>query len=131
VPADVVVLLAPPRMGRRIAVVGASNARDKYGNIILRNLRSKGFTVVPVNPRDAEVEGETSYASVDLVPEPIDIVNFVVPPEISLALVKALDASRYRVLWFQPGSYDDRVLAAAAPFEHVIAGPCIMVEAQP
>jgi predicted CoA-binding protein len=131
VPEDVATLLSPPRLGRRIAIVGASNARDKYGNIILRNLRSKGFTVLPVNPKEAEVEGETSYSALDQVPEPIHIVNFVVPPEISYSIVKVSDASRYGVLWFQPGSYDARVLAAAASFRYVIAGPCIMVEAKP
>ena len=35
----------------RIAVVGASNDPEKYGNIIVRNLAAKGYTVLPVNPR--------------------------------------------------------------------------------
>jgi uncharacterized protein len=77
------------------------------------------------------VEGETSYSTLDQAPQPIDIVSFVVPPEVSYSIVQTLDASRHGILWFQPGSYDARVLAAAAPFRHVIAGPCIMVEAKP
>jgi uncharacterized protein len=131
VPPAVAALLAPPRQERRIAIVGASNMRDKYGNIILRNLRSKGFSVLPVNPKEQQVEGEMSYATLDQLPRPVDIVDFVVPPAVSLSVVKAMDASRFRVLWFQPGSYDSSVLAAAEAFEYVIAGPCIMVEARP
>ena len=130
VPEEVAAMLEEPREARRIAVVGASNARHKYGNIILKDLRRKGFTVLPVNPRLDEVDGLVSYATVDDAPGPIDIIDFVVPPEKSLEVVRSLDPEKHRVLWFQPGSFDARVLEAAEPFEHVIAGPCIMVEAR-
>ena len=130
VPKEVAALLDEPRNERRIAVVGASNARHKYGNIILKDLRAKGFTVLPVNPGLDEVEGIACHATVDDAPGPIDIVDFVIPPEMSLEVVRALDPKKYRVLWFQPGSFDERVLKATEAFEHVVAGPCIMVEAE-
>ena len=57
VPAEVLELLRPPKVETRIAIVGASQSPEKYGNIILRNLRRKGFTVVPVNPGLETVEG--------------------------------------------------------------------------
>ena len=41
-----------------IAVVGASDNRDKYGNIIFRDLRDAGYKVIPVNPNADIVEGE-------------------------------------------------------------------------
>ena len=129
VPKEVAELLEPPRQARRIAVVGASNARHKYGNIILKDLRTKGFTVLPVNPSETEVEGLACHPSVSDAGA-LDIVDFVVPPDVSLEVVQSLDAAKYRVLWFQPGSFDARVLKAAASFELVVAGPCIMVEAR-
>ncbi len=130
VPREVAALLEPPRNDRRIAVVGASNARHKYGNIILRDLRAKGFTVVPVNPREREVEGLIAYPTIDAVPGAIDILDFVVPPEVARSIVESLDPAAHPVLWFQPGAFDVRVLEAAARFPSVVAGPCIMVEAR-
>ncbi len=55
-----------------MAVIGASNDRRKYGNKALRAWRARGFTVVPVNPHEAEIEGERAYASVLDYPGPID-----------------------------------------------------------
>lgn len=130
VPNEVARLLEEPEV-RRIAVVGATNARQKYGNIIVRDLKAKGFTVVPVNPNTDEVEGEAAYATLAETPGRIDIVDFVVPPRISLEVVRPLDPERFGVLWFQPGSFDDAVLEAVKRFDHVVAGPCIMVEARP
>ena len=129
VPKEVAALLEPPRKERKIAVVGASNARHKYGNIILKDLVAIGFTVLPVNPAEDEVEGLACHRTVDDAGA-IDIVDFVVPPDVSLEIVDQLDPARHRVLWFQPGSYDERVLRAAEKFRHVVPGPCIMVEAR-
>jgi uncharacterized protein len=129
VPKEVLALLEPPRKERRIAIVGASNARHKYGNIILKDLRAKGFTVLPVNPNEDEVDGIACQPTVAALSGTIDIVDFVVPPDVSLEVVEGLDPSIHRVLWFQPGSFDAAVLRAAQPFPFVVAGPCIMVEA--
>lgn len=121
-------MLAPAGPETRIALVGASNDPAKYGNIILHDLVRKGFTVLPVNPSRSRVAGLEAYASVRDAPGPIHIVNFVVPPEITLEVVRSIDPERCRVVWFQPGSFDDRVIAhARRSFEHVIAGDCIMV----
>lgn len=129
VPREVAALLGEPRSGRRIAVVGASNAPHKYGSIILLDLVAKGFEVIPINPHTDAAHGLDTYATVSDAPGPIDIVDFVVPPAVSLEVVRDLDEERFPVLWFQPGSFDRRVLDEAKRFRHVVAGPCIMVEA--
>lgn len=115
----------------RIALVGASSAPEKYGNIIYRDLTGRGHTVLPVNPSATTIEGQPAFASLKDVPGPIDIVDVVIPPKASLALVRALDPSVCGVLWFQPGSFDDQVVEeATARFPTVIAGDCIMVVAR-
>lgn len=116
------------RSATRIALVGASDAPHKYGNIILRDLQRGGYTVLPISARRATIGGEPAYATVADAPGPIDIINVVIPPDDALQVVRALDADRCDVVWFQPGAFDERVVEAARQkFQHVIAGDCIMV----
>lgn len=122
-------LLGSARASTRIAIVGASNDRRKYGHIIVQDLKQKGFTVLPVNPSETEVAGLPAFAKVADIPGDVHLVNFVVPPEIAAAVLDELDPQQTPVVWFQPGAFDRSVVdAARARFPEVIAGPCIMVE---
>lgn len=116
------------RKDARIAVVGASNNPDKYGNIIVNNLVRKGYTVLPINPREEQVAGLTAYKNVASAPGPIHIVNFVTPPSVTLDVLAELDPKTVEAVWFQDGSFDEEVLRyAKAHFPAVIDHACIMV----
>jgi len=117
--------------GARIAVVGASNAPHKFGNIITRDLMKHGYTVLPVNPHEQQVAGLPAYRTLMDVPKPVDIVNVVTPPEVTIGILKDAAAAGCGVVWLQDGSFDDAVLAAAAsaPFT-TIHDACIMVDAR-
>ena len=69
-------------MGKVVAVIGASSDPRKFGNRAVRAFRRQGYTVVPINPNEAQVEGLKTYASVLDVPESIDMATFYVPPEV-------------------------------------------------
>jgi uncharacterized protein len=112
-----------------IALVGATDSPGKYGNIIYRDLKRKGYRVVPVNPNRETVDGDKAYAAVAKLPGRPDIVNFVVPPEITLSVLKqCLDLGLMNV-WLQPGSEDPELLRylQAHPFNY-LAQTCIMVK---
>lgn len=114
-----------------IALVGASNAPHKYGSIILQDLRRWGYTVLPVNPRTAVVAGTPALRSVNEADGPVHIISVVVPPGDALNVAQTASPELCDVIWFQPGSFDDEVLAVArSRFGTVIAGDCIMVVAR-
>ena len=54
-------VLAP----RRVAVIGASSRPRAVGHLVLANMRAAGFsgTLMPVNPRETEIDGLPTYAS--------------------------------------------------------------------
>jgi len=112
----------------RIAVVGASNDPGKYGNVIVRNLAAKGFTVLPVNPREKEIASLPAYASLSEVPGPIHLVNVVTPPAATKKVLAEAARLGLAAVWLQDGSYDDEVLDGleGAPFKTVYEA-CIMV----
>ena len=69
-------------MSKTVAVIGASNDRHKFGNRAVRAFKQNGYTVVPINPHERQVEGLQAYSSVLDVPGAIDMATFYVPPEI-------------------------------------------------
>ena len=112
----------------RIAVVGASNDPAKYGNVIVRNLAAKGYTVLPVNPREKEIAGLPAYPGLDAVPGPVHIVDVVTPPAVTKKILDEASRLGLPAVWLQDGSWDEAVLEAAgkAPFRTVYDA-CIMV----
>lgn len=128
IPAAVETVLREKRAADRIAIVGASTNPEKYGNIVLRNLRDKGYTVVPINPAEPEIEGIKAYPSVRDAGPGIAIAVLLVPPRVVLPVLKGLAGLDVPVVWFQPGSEDEASLAYARDhFTHVVSDACIMV----
>jgi uncharacterized protein len=91
-------------MSKVVAVVGASENRRKFGNKALRAFRKRGFTVVPINPREPEVEGIRAYASVREVPGTIDFATFYVPPSIGEKLIADMAERGITEVWLNPGT---------------------------
>jgi predicted CoA-binding protein len=129
-PAEVFEALRRRGSGTRIAVVGASNNPAKFGNIIVRNLVGKGYTVLPVNPREREIAGIPAWPTLAAAPKPVDIVDIVTPPAVTNGILAEAARLGLPAVWLQDGSYDDATLAIAAkgPFKTVY-GACIMVAA--
>lgn len=97
-----------------VAVLGASQDRRKYGNKAVRAYREYGMNVVPVNPREATVEGLPAYPNLDVITVPLDYVSLYVPPAVGLQLLPAIAAKNPREVWINPGSESDDLLDAAA-----------------
>ena len=119
------------KLETRIAVVGASNNPDKYGNIITRDLQKRGYVVYPVNLHETVIEGLPVCRTLADLPEPVDIVDVVTPPEVTRVILKDAAAAGLPLVWLQDGSFDEKVLAqaAAAPFR-TVHDACIMVVAR-
>ena len=98
---------------RRVAIIGASNDRRKYGNKAVRAFRAQGYTVYPINPHETKVEGVTAYARVTDVPGPVEMATMYVPPEIGMAVVEDLARKGVKEVWFNPGSESPELLARA------------------
>ncbi|ACB09671.1 MAG TPA: CoA-binding protein [Thermotoga sp.] len=119
-----------PKKFKKIALVGATVNPRKYGNVILKDLVSKGFEVLPVNPKYDEIEGFRVYKSVEELPEDIDVIVFVVPPEVALEETKKAYDVGFRRFWYQPGAFSEeikRFLDSSKDVEYS-AEKCIMVE---
>ena len=127
-PPEVFALLRRREPATRIAVVGASNDPAKYGNVIVRNLAAKGYTVLPVNPREKEIAGLPAYPDLASVPGPVHLVNVVTPPAVTRKVLEEAARLGLPAVWLQDGSYDEASLEVAAKASfRTVYGACIMV----
>ncbi len=114
------------------AVVGVSEDREKYGNIIYRDLRDAGYKVYAVNPKLETVEGDLCYPNLKALPEKPAVVDLVVPPKVALSVVEECHALNIERIWFQPGSESDEAVEKAQSYGiHVLANACIMIQKVP
>ena len=114
-------------MAKVVAVVGASSDRRKFGNKALRAFQEEGYTVVPVNPNEAEVEGLRTFPSVLDVPHAIDMATVYVPPEIGITLLAQFEQKRIPEIWVNPGAESDELLADARRRKLNVIAACSIV----
>ena len=98
---------------KTVAVIGASSNRDKFGNKALRAFAKRGYTVIPINPSESEVEGYRTYASVLDVPGEIDLATVYVPPETGVGIMEQLAQKGVKEVWLNPGADDVDVVSRA------------------
>ena len=114
-----------------IAIVGATDAPGKYGGIIYRHMKAKGYRVVPVNPTRSTVDGDPTVPTLSDLDETPDIVNVVVPPQRTLTLLDDIAAMDGAAVWIQPGAADQAVRSRVDELGiPALIDACIMVESR-
>ena len=100
---------------RTIAVVGASPRRERPSNGVMAYLRRRGYRTIPVNPNAARgtINGETVYANLADVPEPIDMVDVFRRTEMAGVVVDEAIVVGAKIVWMQLGVRDDDAAARA------------------
>jgi uncharacterized protein len=98
---------------KTVAIIGASSNRNKFGNKAVRAFQQQGYTVYPVNPNEAEVEGLPAFKSIKDVPVRPEMVTVYVPPPVLLELLPDIAAKGCDELWLNPGTHSVSVVAEA------------------
>ena len=114
---------------RTIVVVGLSARRFRPSHGVAEYLQRAGYRIIPVNPKIAEVLGERSYASLDEVPEPVDIVDIFRRPEHVPEIVEAAIRKGAKTIWMQEGVvHEEAARRAESAGLAVIMDRCILKE---
>ena len=105
--------MAGANITKVVAVIGASSNPNKFGNRAVRAFVRQGYTVVPINPNEPDVEGLKTYASVLDVPGAIDMATFYVQPEVGERVIEEVARKGIAEVWFNPGAESDALIARA------------------
>ena len=115
---------------KRFAVVGSFRNESKYAYRILKTLKEKGYEVYPVNPSLGEVDGLTCYPSVKDIPDSVDVVDIVTPPQITEKIVRECKEKGISKVWIQPGAESKTVIEFCKDNGiKVVHNLCIMMNA--
>ncbi|KAG6866392.1 hypothetical protein C0991_004676 [Blastosporella zonata] len=132
------------------AVVGASKDQTKVGNRILRWYQNRELNVIPVHPKELELEGIKAITDISELSSPLTTaLSIITPPkvrapppperrsplyrtfQITLAVLKKAKDLGVPSYWIQPGAEDESVLEFIKEndlTDRVIhGGPCILV----
>jgi uncharacterized protein len=91
-----------------IAVVGLSPKESRPSNEVAVYLQQNGYTVIPVNPGQAEILGWTCYPDLQSIPAPVEVVNIFRRSELVESVVVDAIKIKARVIWMQQGIVNEK-----------------------
>jgi predicted CoA-binding protein len=86
---------------KTIAVVGLSPDPSRPSHGVARYLQAQGYRIVPVNPREQTLLGETCYATLSDIPFPVDVVDVFRRAEFVPAIAEEAVKIGAKALWLQ------------------------------
>jgi hypothetical protein len=114
---------------KTLAVVGLSSkpSRPSYG--VAAYMKAHGYRIIPVNPNEQSVFGEKAFATLDDVPEAIEVVVIFRRSEFVPEVVEAALRKGAKVVWMQEGVIHEEAAARArAAGLFVVQDRCILKE---
>jgi uncharacterized protein len=114
---------------RTIAVVGLSAEWHRPSYFAASYLQGKGYRIVPVNPKYPQILGETSYARLEDIPFPVDMVDVFRKPDDVPSIARSAVAIGAKCLWQQLGvaNAEADAIARAAGLASVM-DRCVKIE---
>lgn len=117
---------------REIALAGVSRNPKKFGSIVFKTLKSKGFKVYPLNPNADYLDDETCYKSLHDLPDTVKNLVIVLKPADTEAVVTEAIKKGISRIWIQQGSETEAAVnKALAAGVSLISGKCILMYANP
>jgi uncharacterized protein len=115
------------RSSHTIAVVGLSSKRYRPSYGVAEYMQNAGYRIIPVNPFETQILGETAYATLRDVPEHIDIVDIFRKSDFVPDLVETAIQIGAGAIWMQEGVVHEAAAAKArAAGLEVVMDRCIL-----
>jgi uncharacterized protein len=126
---DVMTIQRVLHTAKTVAIVGLSANQLRASNFVGYYLRRHGYKVIPVNPRETEILGQTCYPSLLDIPEHVDVVDVFRAPSAVPQIAREAVEIGAGALWLQLGviSPEGAQIAADAGLT-VIMDRCVKFE---
>jgi predicted CoA-binding protein len=113
---------------KRLALAGASRTGRKFGNVLLRELKARGYEVFPVHPEAPELDGLPCARSLGELAGRVDGLVVVTPPAEGARLVAAAADAGITRVWIQQGAgSEEAVRVARERGVSLVHGHCLLM----
>ena len=114
---------------KTIAVVGCSPKPHRPSHQVAAYLMDAGYTIIPVNPGQDVILGQTCYPNLRAIPTRVDMVDIFRKPETILPIVEEAIEVGARFIWMQEGIVNEEAAAKAeAAGLEVIMDRCTKID---
>ena len=111
---------------KHIVVIGLSPKTKRPSYQVAKDMQGYGYHIIPVRPAVDEVLGEKAYATLEDVPDPVDLVDVFRAPEQIAPVIDACIDRGVKAVWLQDGVVNEaEALRAQAAGIMVIMDRCI------
>jgi len=117
---------------KTVAVVGLSDREETTSNRVSKEMQSRGYRIIPVNPKLAgqEILGEKAYASLAEIPFHVDIVDVFRRSEFLPDVARDFLQADAQIFWAQLGleNKEAEEILRAGGCEDIVMNRCIKKE---
>ena len=117
---------------KTVAVVGLSDREETTSNRVSKEMQSRGYRIIPVNPKLAgqEILGEKAYASLAEIPFHVDIVDVFRRSEFLPDVASDFLQADAQIFWAQLGleNKEAEEILRAGGCEDIVMNRCIKKE---
>ena len=101
------------RESKTIAVVGLSPKPNRPSHQVASYLMEAGYTIIPVNPGQDVILGQTCYPNLRDIPTPVDMVDIFRRQEEVVPIVNDAISIGARFIWMQQGIVNEEAAEKA------------------
>jgi uncharacterized protein len=117
---------------KTIAMAGVSRDSKSFSANAMKELTTKGYTVIPVNPNAESIGDRKCYPSLAKLPQKVGGVLVCTAPAHTEAVVREAAAAGIARIWIQQGAQSEEALAFCREKSlPAVSRQCILMYAEP
>ncbi|MBI9072799.1 MAG: CoA-binding protein [Melioribacteraceae bacterium] len=117
---------------KNIALFGVSRSKKKFGDTIFKELKSKNYNIIPLNPNIETYNEQKCFSNIKDINTEVDAAVLVVKPEVTEKIIPGIIESGIKNIWMQQGSVSDKAVAYCREHEvNLVYNECILMFAEP
>ncbi len=117
---------------KKFAFIGLSRDPKKFSRTVFKELKAKGYEMLPVNPGIEEIDGVTCYKDTSLLPSGVKHALFMTPRDTTAVAVENALNHGFTHIWIQQGAESKEAIDLVTERgARLVSKSCIMMHASP
>jgi hypothetical protein len=117
---------------KKLAIAGVSRNPRKFGNIMFRTLKEKGYAVIPINPNGGKIDDSICLESLADLSDDVQNLLIVTHKRDTKKILEEAVSKGIRNIWIQNGCETEDALKLAREMNiHLVAKACFLMYANP